>query len=125
MSASSMRVQEPDPCTAFAHHWPSGSVVCQCGEATRDGNCRGRKTASRLTDAQIYEAVTGHAKPVRVSPRLNPDALTFEQIGDAARSGIISYQDAFDAVGNVGEPDRDEARRRVAAAIELQRERAE
>lgn len=56
---------------------------------------------------------------------MNPDSLTFEQIADAARNRIVSYQDAFDAVGNVGEPDRNEARRRVAAAIERERERAE
>lgn len=59
----SARVPEPGPCTPFAHHWVSGSAVCQCGEATREGDCTGWKTASRLTGAQIYEAVTGHGKP--------------------------------------------------------------
>ena len=55
----SARVPDPGPCTRMAHCWASGSAVCQCGQATRDGDCRSWKVASRLPDAQIREAVMG------------------------------------------------------------------
>ncbi len=64
----SQRVPEPGPCTPMAHHWVSGSAVCQCGEATRTGDCRFWYVASRLTGAQIYEAITGQPKPTRHWP---------------------------------------------------------
>lgn len=55
----SMRVGDPGPCTPMAHCWASGSAICQCGEATREGNCLGWRVASRLTDEQIRDAVAG------------------------------------------------------------------
>lgn len=58
----SQRVPEPGPCTPMAHNWVSGSAVCRCGEATREGDCTGWATKSRLTGDQIYEAVTGQPK---------------------------------------------------------------
>jgi len=61
----SQRVPEPGPCTPMAHSWVSGSAVCRCGEATRTGDCRFWGVASRLTGAQIYEAITGRPKPAK------------------------------------------------------------
>jgi hypothetical protein len=59
----SERVGDPGSCTLLAHSWVSGSATCRCGEAIRDGDCRGWRVASRLTGDQIYEAVTGTKKP--------------------------------------------------------------
>lgn len=52
---------------------------------------------------------------------MSQDTLTFDEIAAAARGGIVSYQDAFDAAGEPGDPDRAPARRRIAEAIERQR----
>ncbi len=58
----SRRVPEPGPCTAMAHCWNSGAAVCNCGGATRDGDCRGWRVASRLTDAEIVDRLLGGGK---------------------------------------------------------------
>ncbi len=43
----SRRVPEPGPCTEHAHNYRSGFATCQCGQATRTGDCRGWKTEVR------------------------------------------------------------------------------
>jgi hypothetical protein len=58
---------DPGPCTPTAHCWARGSAVCQCGRSTRDGDCHGWKVASRLTDEQIHDAITGKPRDMRPS----------------------------------------------------------
>lgn len=43
----SQRVPDPGPCTEHAHNYLSGFATCQCGQATRTGDCRGWKTEAR------------------------------------------------------------------------------
>lgn len=52
----SQRVPDPGPCTEHAHHYLSGFATCQCGQATRTGDCRGWKVEGRSIQHQIRQA---------------------------------------------------------------------
>lgn len=103
----SAHVTEPGPCTPMAHHWASGSSMCQCGEATREGDCRGWRVESRLTDAQIQEAVTGRQQ-------VAVDQATYRAFKDIDNAATLADLETLmmSLAGKLGAADRDDAEQR-------------